>query len=146
MCEHFVLLLRRCYGGKCSLGGGWTGVSACRVGPHSVSLGAILLEVNYPEGEDDNYSYVTLTCRNTIDPLSSDQTPATFWRETSQIFRSGSQLVVEVTDSTDDSISFVFNQSQEGSFSCRTALADEVSNVEKLAGRVVIQYWQYYIY
>ena len=107
-------------------------------------VGMIMLKVNYPE--DDNYSYVTLTCRNAIDPLSSDQTPATFWRGTSQIFTSGSQLVVEVTDSTDDSISFVFNQDQEGSFTCMTAFEDdEVSNVEKLAGRVVIQYWQYYI-
>ena len=97
---------------------------------------AILLEVDYPQ--TGNYSYVTLTCkRSFLDDLNSNQKPATFWRGTSRI-TSGSQLV-EVTASTDVSISFVFNQDQEGSFSCRTAL-HEVSNVEKLAGRVVIHY------
>ena len=102
---------------------------------------AILLEVDYPE--NGNYSYVTLTCKkDRIDDLSSDQQPATFWRGTSQI-TSGSQLVTAVLAETDVSISFVFNQTQEGSFSCKTALDnDEVSNVEALAGGVVIQYWR----
>ncbi|CAI8042433.1 Frizzled-4 [Geodia barretti] len=87
---------------------------------------AILLEVDYPQ--TGNYSYVTLTCkRSSLDGLNFNQRPATFWRGTSRI-TTGSQLVAE----TEVSISFVFNQDQEGSFSCRTAL-DEVSNVEKLA-------------
>ena len=99
---------------------------------------AILLDVDYPA--DGNYSYVTLTCKkDRIIVLSSDQQPATFWRGTSQI-TSESQLVTLVLAETDVSISFVFNQTQEGSFSCKTAL-DEVSNVEALAGGVVIQYW-----
>ncbi|CAI8045239.1 hypothetical protein GBAR_LOCUS25043 [Geodia barretti] len=92
---------------------------------------AILLEVDYPE--DDNYSRVTLTCKkSSLDGLDSNQQPATFWRGTSPI-TSGSQLVVAVTDSTDDIITFVFNQSQEGSFTCRTALDEASTNVEKLA-------------
>ena len=102
---------------------------------------AIRLEVEYPQ--TGNYSYVTLTCiMNAIDGLlNPNQQPATFWRGTSQITSGGSQLVAVMAE-TDVSISFVFNQDQEGSFTCRTAL-NEVSNVEKLAGRVVIQYWQY---
>jgi hypothetical protein len=88
-----------------------------------------LLEIDYPQ--TGNYSYVTLTCKNSVfDDLTPSQRPAKFWRGELEI-TSPSDLVT-VTASTDVSISFVFNQDQEGSFSCRTAL-DEVSNVEKLA-------------
>ena len=124
----------------------WAGVGlACLLvllGLTPSDVEAILLVVDSPQ--TGNYSYVTLTCKkSSLDGLDSDQKPATFWRETSRI-TTGSQLVA-VTAETDVTISFVFNQDQEERFSCRTAL-NEVSNVEKLAGKVVIQYWQYYIF
>ena len=104
---------------------------------------AILLEVEYPQ--TGNYSYVTLTCKNSrIVDLTTNQRPARFLRGELEI-TSPSDLVTVTTNTDIDldvSISFVFNQSQEGSFTCRTALG-QVSNVEKLAGRVVLQYWQY---
>ena len=103
---------------------------------------AILLEVEYPQ--TGNYSYVTLTCKNSrIIDLTTNQRPARFLRGELEITSPSDLVTVTTNTDIDVSISFVFNQSQEGSFSCRTALADEVSNVEKLAGRVVIQYWQY---
>ena len=93
---------------------------------------AILLEVDYPQ--TGNYNYVTLTCKSSvIDGLTQSQRPARFWRGELEI-TSPSDLVT-VTASTDVSISFVFNQAQEGSYKCTTK-HDEESNVEKLSGTV----------
>ncbi|CAI8042430.1 hypothetical protein GBAR_LOCUS23565, partial [Geodia barretti] len=90
---------------------------------------AILLEIDYPQ--TGNYSYVTLTCKNSVfDDLTPSQRPAKFWRGELEI-TSPSDLVT-VTASTDVSISFVFNQAQEGSYKCTTK-DDEQSNVEKLS-------------
>ena len=101
---------------------------------------AILLEVNYPQ--TGNYSYVTLTCKKgPIDDLMQSQIPARFLRGVLEItFPSD---LVTVTTKTSTSISFVFNQTQEGSYTCTTRDGEE-SNVENLSGTVVIHLWQYY--
>ena len=44
--------------------------------------------------------------------------------------------LVEQNDATRDEITFVFDQSQEGSFSCRTALNETLLMLEELAGIV----------
>ena len=71
---------------------------------------AIKLRVTYPDNM--NFSFVNLTCLTDFnDPLG----PATFWRNgTEQI----THKVVSVTSSNEVSITFVFNQRQEGKFAC----------------------------
>ena len=103
----------------------------------SLSVDVIILEVVYPEAANYNYSYVKLTClKNLLDPLDLNERPATFWRGVSQITYN-SDLVTDVVQKIDVSITFDFNQNQEGSFSCKTALG-EASNAKKLAGTLVI--------
>ena len=94
---------------------------------------AVALLVDYPQ--PDNYSIVTLTCvkeGNFQDPLSAEQRPAVFLINGTAI-TTGSALVSKVTEVTDESISFVFSQAQEGQFSCKTALGEN-SGPEPLAG------------
>jgi hypothetical protein len=91
---------------------------------------AIVLVVDYPLG---NYRVASLTCYGNVfqDPLTPEQRSAVFLRDGLGI---DSDSVVSVEEMTDTSISFVFNRSQEGGFSCRTA-DNQDSNVVYLAGR-----------
>ena len=88
------------------------------------------LVVNYPEHR--NQSYVILTCVGNAfgDPLTEAQRPATFLRNGLEIT---ADSVMFVTEKTNVSISFVFNQSQEGAFICRTR-DGSVSNAVELVG------------
>ena len=97
----------------------------------SPSVEAILLKVDYPV--TGNNSRVKLTCRQSLlGGLAINEQPATFWKGDSQI-TSNTELVTVIDDNSDVSITFEFNQNQEGSFTCRTAQED-VSNIEPLAG------------
>ena len=98
----------------------------------------ILLNVEYPMENNRNFSVVRLSCVNVggfSDPLSGAQLPATFLKDGSPITANSVVSIIEddENDATRDRITFVFDQSQEGSFSCRTAL-NEHSNTEELAG------------
>ena len=82
-----------------------------------LSVEAIKLSVTYPDNM--NFSFVSLTCLTDFnDPLPSDQRPATFWRNGTEQITQGSGAVVSVTSSNEVSIAFVFNQRQEGKFTC----------------------------
>ena len=99
---------------------------------------AIILNVEYPMENKRNFSVVRLSCVNGgqfSDPLSAAQLPATFLKDGSPITANSVVSIIEddENDATRDEITFVFDQSQEGSFSCRTAL-NEPSNAEELAG------------
>ena len=99
---------------------------------------AIILNVEYPMENNRNFSIVRLSCVNGgefMDPLSGAQLPATFLRNGEPITADSVVSIIEddENDATLDEITFVFDQSQEGSFSCRTAL-NEPSNAEELAG------------
>ena len=99
---------------------------------------AIILNVEYPTENNRNFSIVRLSCVNGgqfSDPLSSAQLPATFLRNGEPITANSVVSIIEddENDATRDEITFVFDQSQEGGFSCKTAL-NEHSNAEELAG------------
>ena len=101
------------------------------------STNAALLQVTYPTG---SFSEVTLKCVDgTIggftDDLTGDQLPAEFFRNGSPITASS---VAQLVEQYSDEIRFIFNQNQEGRFSCRTADRVDSTNVEKLAGIVCV--------
>ena len=101
--------------------------------PLSLSVEAIL-RVTYPDEAD--FSFVNLTCfTNFNDPLG----PATFWRNGTEQITQGSGAVVSVTSSNEVSIAFVFNQRQEGKFTCMAPDPDNngaflTSKAENLTG------------
>ena len=103
------------------------------------STNAVLLQVTYPTG---SFSEVTLKCVDgtTVvgftEKLTGDQLPATFLRNGSPITASS---VAQLVEQDSDEIRFIFNQTQEGRFSCRTADDVDSTNVEKLAGIVVCE-------
>ena len=103
-----------------------------------LSVEAIKLRVTYPNGA--NFSFVNLTCITDFgDPLPSDQRPATFWRNGTEQITQGSGAVVSVTSSNEVSIVFVFNQRQEGKFTCMAPDPDNngaflTSKAENLTG------------
>ena len=76
------------------------------------------MTVTYPENR--NFSHVKLTCVGNLgDPL----TAATFARDDSGVFSEimeGSEDVVSMVDIDGPTVEFVFNQSQEGAFSCES--------------------------
>ena len=97
----------------------------------AISAESVVLDVHYPV--ESNYSLVSLTCIGEFgDPLDGDQRPVVFLRNGSDL-NNGSSELVSVMMETEDSISFFFDQTQEGEFSCRTALGEE-SSPDPLAG------------
>ena len=97
----------------------------------AISAESVVLDVQYPV--EGNYSFVRLTCVGEFgDPLDGDQRPAVFLRNGSDL-NNGSSELVSVMMETEDSIFFFFDQTQEGEFSCGTALGEE-SSPEQLAG------------
>ena len=76
------------------------------------------MTVTYPENR--NFSHVKLTCVGNLgDPL----TTAKFARDDSGVFSEileGSEDVVSMVDIDGPTVEFVFNQSQEGAFSCES--------------------------
>ena len=99
---------------------------------------AAILEVTYPTS---SFSEVTLKCVDgtTVvgftDDLTGDQLPAEFFRNGSPITASS---VAQLVEQDSDEIRFIFDQNQEGIFSCRTADEVDSTNVEKLAGIVCV--------
>ena len=67
------------------------------------------LNVAYPERDNQNYSVVTLSCRD-----------AAFFVQNAIYQRNGAGLgtVVNVIDLTDEDVTFVFTQEREGWFTC----------------------------
>ena len=92
----------------------------------------ISLEAVYPEAAKKDYSTVELRCGD-IETLNEEQIPVVFMRNGSQI----NGDIVSITEETEISVTFSFNQAQEGEFSCRTATG-ETSTVEQLAGIIII--------
>ena len=70
------------------------------------------LNVDYPERDNQNYSVVTLSCR--------DAASSAFFVQNAIYQRNGVDLgtVVNVIDLTDEDVTFVFTQEQEGWFTC----------------------------
>ena len=82
------------------------------------------MTVSYPENNfpsPENFSHVKLTCEP--GPLGHPFTTATFARNDSGVYSEimeGSDDVVSVVDIDGPTVEFVFNQSQEGAFSCES--------------------------
>ena len=70
------------------------------------------LNVDYPERDNQNYSVVMLSCRDTAS--------SAFFVQNAIYQRNGADLgtVVNVIDLTDEDVTFVFTQEQEGWFRC----------------------------
>ena len=88
------------------------------------------MTVTYPKELEENFSHVKLTCEP--GPLGHPFTTATFGRNFSGVYSEimkGSDDVVSMVDIDGPTVEFVFNQSQEGAFSCESnglRSADEV--------------------
>ena len=113
-------------GGRTAAVVGWCLLLLSLTAP-ATAQGAPFMTVTYPENR--NFSHVKLTCVGNLgDPL----TTATFARNFSGVFSEileGSEDVVSMVDIDGPTVEFVFNQSQEGAFSCESnglRSADEV--------------------
>ena len=84
------------------------------------------LNVDYPERDNQNYSVVTLSCRD-----------GAFSVQNAVYQRNGDDLgaVVNVTDETDEEVTFVFTQQQEGWFRCGRSTSNLSPVSIGLAGR-----------
>ena len=79
------------------------------------------MTVTYPEELEENFSHVKLTCEP--GPLGHPFTTATFTRNDSGVYSeimAGSDDVVSMVVIDGPTVEFVFNQSQEGAFSCES--------------------------
>ena len=83
------------------------------------------LNVAYPELDNQNYSVVTLSCQESAFPLVN----AIYQRN-----GAGLGTVVNVIELTDEEVTFVFTQEQEGWFRCGGSTTD-FSTAIGLAGR-----------
>ena len=115
-------------GGRTAAVVGWCLLLLSLTAP-ATAQGAPSMTVTYPKELEGNFSHVKLTCVGNLgDPL----TTATFGRNFSGVFSEileGSEDVVSMVDIDGPTVEFVFNQSQEGAFSCESnglRSADEV--------------------
>ena len=103
-------------GGRTAAVVGWCLLLLSLTAP--AAQGALSMTVTYPENR--NFSHVKLTCVGNLgDPL----TTAKFGRNDSGVFSDileGSEDVVSMVDIDGPTVEFVFNQSQEGAFSCES--------------------------
>ena len=100
-------------GGRTAAVVGWCLLLLSLTAP-ATAQGAPSMTVSYPE--EGNYSHVNLTC---VGNLGDMLTIATFAREDSDIME-GSDDVVSMVDIKGATVEFVFDQSQEGAFSCES--------------------------
>ena len=103
-------------GGRTAAVVGWCLLLLSLTAP-ATAQGAPSMTVSYPEG---NFSHVKLTC---VGNLGDMLTTATFGRNFSGVFSEimeGSDDVVSMVVMDGLSVEFVFNQSQEGAFSCES--------------------------
>ena len=104
-------------GGRTAAVVGWCLLLLSLTAPATVQ-GALSMTVSYPE--EGNYSHVNLTC---VGNLGDMLTTATFGRNFSGVFSEimeGSDDVVSMVVMDGLSVQFVFDQSQEGAFSCES--------------------------
>ena len=102
-------------GGRTAAVVGWCLLLLSLTAP-ATAQGALSMTVSYPE--EENFSHVKLTCGG---PLGDMLTTAKFARDDSGVYSEimeGSDNVVSMVDIDGPSVQFVFNQSQEGAFSC----------------------------
>ena len=110
-------------GGRTAAVVGWCLLLLSLTAP-ATAQGAPSMTVTYPE--EGNFSHVKLTC------VGNFGDPAKFGRNFSGVFSEileGSEDVVSMVDIDGPTVEFVFNQSQEGAFSCESnglRSADEV--------------------
>ena len=86
----------------------------------ATAQGAPSMTVSYPKELEGNFSHVKLTC---VGNLGDMLTTATFGRNFSGVFSEimeGSDDVVSMVVMDGLSVQFVFDQSQEGAFSCES--------------------------
>ena len=113
-------------GGRTAAVVGWCLLLLSLTAP-ATAQGAPSMTVDYPE--EGNFSHVKLTCDG---HLGDTLTTAKFARDDSGVFSEileGSEDVVSMVDIDGPTVQFVFNQSQEGAFSCESngiRSADEV--------------------
>ena len=100
-------------GGRTAAVVGWCLLLLSLTAP-ATAQGAPSMTVTYPE--EGNFSHVKLTC---VGNLGDMLTIATFAREDSDIME-GSDDVVSMVDIDGATVEFVFDQSQEGAFSCES--------------------------
>ena len=116
-------------GGRTAAVVGWCLLLLSLTAP-ATAQGAPSMTVTYPEELEENFSHVKLTCEP--GPLGHPFTTATFARDDSGVYSEimeGSDDVVSMVDIDGPTVEFVFNQSQEGAFSCESnglRSADEV--------------------
>ena len=102
-------------GGRTASVAGWCLLLLSLTAP-ATAQGAPFMTVTYPKELEGNFSHVKLTCVGNLgDPL----TTAKFGRNDSEILE-GSEDVVSMVDIDGPTVEFVFNQSQEGAFSCES--------------------------
>ena len=104
-------------GGRTAAVVGWCLLLLSLTAP-ATAQGAPSMTVDYPE--EGNFSHVKLTC---VGNLGETLTTATFARNFSGVFSEileSSDDVVSMVDIDGPTVQFVFNQSQEGAFSCES--------------------------
>ena len=107
-------------GGRTAAVVGWCLLLLSLTAP-ATAQGALSMTVSYPQKTEGNFSHVNLTCveGSLGDPL----TTATFARDDSGVYSDimeGSDDVVSMVVMDSLSVQFVFDQSQEGAFSCES--------------------------
>ena len=105
-------------GGRTAAVVGWCLLLLSLTAP--AAQGALSMTVSYPQKTEGNYSHVNLTC---VGDLGDTLTAATFGRNDSGVFSEileGSEDVVSMVVIDGPTVEFVFNQSQEGAFSCES--------------------------
>ena len=104
-------------GGRTAAVVGWCLLLLSLTAP-ATAQGAPSMTVTYPKELEENFSHVKLTCGGNLGDML---TTAKFARDDSGVYSEimeGSDNVVSMVDIDGPSVQFVFNQSQEGAFSC----------------------------
>ena len=104
-------------GGRTAAVVGWCLLLLSLTAP-ATAQGALSMTVTYPKELEENFSHVKLTC---VGNLGDMLTTAKFARDDSGVYSEimeGSDNVVSMVVIDGPSVQFVFNQSQEGAFSC----------------------------
>ena len=107
-------------GGRTAAVVGWCLLLLSLTAP-ATAQGAPSMTVTYPEELEENFSHVKLTCEP--GPLGDMLTTAKFGRNDSGVYSEimeGSDDVVSMVVIDGATVEFVFNQSQEGAFSCES--------------------------
>ena len=121
-------------GGRTAAVVGWCLLLLSLTAP--AAQGALSMTVSYPQKTEGNFSHVNLTCGK--GSLGDPLTTATFARDDSGVYSDimeGSDDVVSMVDIDGATVEFVFNQSQEGAFSCES---DGIRSPDKILAGIYI--------